>query len=377
MGCLLSESIELCAVGDVIVNRENPVSILEPALPILRGADVSFGNCESTYSTTGVRNPHARGEVRGDPRNVEALAAGFNVMSFANNHHLDSGEPAFFETLRLLHDAGIATCGAGADITQARRPAVIERKGVRVAFLACTAILFPDYDATPTKAGAVPLRTTTEYQQVEMEQPGSPPRIVTRADPADLANLVDDVVKAREIADIVIVSPHWGLHFTPGAVADYETEVGRAAIDAGADIILGHHQHILKPIQVYKGKAIVHGMGNFAMDVDIRHHEGSASLREMISRYPGLAVGFRPDYPTYPFHPDSRRTVIVKCRLTKSGITRLSFVPCYINPSGQPVPVSRNSHRFAEVADYMRDITAAAGFDVGLSDADTDVEVLT
>jgi poly-gamma-glutamate synthesis protein (capsule biosynthesis protein) len=120
-----------------------------------------------------------------------------------------------------------------------------------------------------------------------MEQPGSPPRIVTLTDPDDLAALVADVGAARDEADVVVVTPHWGLHFTPGAIADYESEVGRAAIDAGADIILGHHQHILKPIQVYKGKVIFHGMGNFAVDVDMRDYRDSQGIKELVERYPG------------------------------------------------------------------------------------------
>jgi poly-gamma-glutamate capsule biosynthesis protein CapA/YwtB (metallophosphatase superfamily) len=166
------------------------------------------------------------------------------------------------------------------------------------------------------------------------------------------------------------------LHFTPAAVADYETEIARAAIDGGADIILGHHQHILKPIQVYKGKAIVHGMGNFAMDVDMREHDASESLKEMVSRYPDLAVGYRPDYPTYPFHPHSRRTIIVRLRIEDGSITRVSFVPCYINPTGQPEPMTSSDDRFGEVANYMRDITATAGFDVSFKDCQADVEVI-
>jgi poly-gamma-glutamate capsule biosynthesis protein CapA/YwtB (metallophosphatase superfamily) len=367
--------IELSAVGDVMIKRDDPLSIFELALPVLRAADISFGNCESTYATAGVRNPHTRGEIRGDPKSIEALEAAFDVMSFANNHHLDAGEDAFFETLRLLHDAGIETCGAGANLREARQPAVVERSGTRVAFLGYTAILYPGYDATEDRAGAVPLRTTTSYQQVEMEQPGSPPRIITEADPGDSDALRRDVIAAREGADVVVVSLHWGLHFTPASVADYETEVGRAAIDAGADIVIGHHQHILQPIQVYRGKVIFHGVGNFALDVHLAEHADSPGLKEMNARYPHSGVVHRPDYPTYPFHPDARRSLIVRCRIEEGRIVRVSFVPCYINPLGQPEPLTASDPRFAEVAQYVREITTKAGFDVRFQACEQDVEV--
>ena len=372
-----STDIEVCAVGDVTVNREAPVSILRLAIDVLRSADVSFGNCESTYASTGQRNPHTRAEVRADPANIDALRAGFDVMSFANNHHLDAGEEAFLQTLDLLHASGIATCGAGRTLSEARRPAIIERRGTRVAFLAYTAILFPGYDATETRPGAVPLRISTHYEQVEMEQPGSPPRIVTLTDPDDLAALVADVGAAHDEADVVVVTPHWGLHFTPGAIADYESEVGRAAIDAGADIILGHHQHILKPIQVYKGKVIFHGMGNFAVDADIRDYEDSQGIRELVERYPGVEVGYRPEYPTYPFHPLARQTLMVSLRIRDGALHKVSFRPCYINPHGQPEPLTTAHNRFTEVASYVREITAKAGFQTDFLDGPGEVEIRT
>jgi poly-gamma-glutamate synthesis protein (capsule biosynthesis protein) len=96
-----------------------------------------------------------------------------------------------------------------------------------------------------------------------------------------------DVRAAKEVADVVAVTPHWGLHFVAGTVAEYETTVAHAAIDAGTDLVLGCHQHVLQPIQAYQGKAIFHGLGNFAMDVDISAHADSPAPREMQDLYPG------------------------------------------------------------------------------------------
>jgi poly-gamma-glutamate capsule biosynthesis protein CapA/YwtB (metallophosphatase superfamily) len=372
-----SETVEVCAVGDVMIKRAVPETVFDLSREVLRAADITFGNCESTYSKRGARHPMTRGEVRADPRNVDALQdAGFDVMSFANNHHMDSGEDAFFDTLAELHGRGIATCGAGADLEEARKPAIIERKGTTVAFLGYSSILWPGYEAGPDRPGCAPLRVTTTYHQVELEQPGSPPEIRTEVYPEDLANLLEDVARAKRVADVVIVTPHWGLHFTPVVVASYESVLAKAAIDAGADLVLGHHQHIVKPIEVYQGKVIFHGLGNFAMDVNMSEHSDSPHIREMVGQYPAFAVGHRPDYPSYPFHPLARQTVIARCRIREGRIDEVSFVPSYINPLGQPEALTAAHPRFAEVASYVESITSEAGFDVSFKSDEREVRVL-
>src|SRR6516165_2560339 len=112
--------LKVCAVGDVMVNRDEPGTAFDLARPVFAEADITFGNCESTYAEYGSRNPAARGEVRAPPSNVAGLRhAGFDVMSFANNHHLDAGYEAFLRTLDVLHEHGIATCGAGENLARA------------------------------------------------------------------------------------------------------------------------------------------------------------------------------------------------------------------------------------------------------------------
>ena len=372
------DAVEVCAVGDVMVKGPDPGATFAWTRDVLRAADITFGNCEMTYSTRGVRHPMARAEMRADPRNLDVLRdAGFDVMSFANNHHMDSGEEAFLDTLAGLHQRGIATCGAGADLADSRRPAILERDGTRVAFLGCSSILFPGYEATDDRPGCVPLRITTAYEQVELEQPGSPPRIRTTASPGDLDHLLEDVAAARERADVVIVAPHWCLHFTPVVVAEYESAVARAVIDAGADLVLGHHQHILKPIDVYEGKVIFHGLGNFAIGGGPAKIVSSPKLDEMMRQYPEYAPGYRPDYPAYPFHPQARHTMIARCRIRRKRIDEVAFVPCSINPKGQPEALGTDDPRFDAVASYVDTITAAAGFHVEFQAREGEVGIST
>jgi poly-gamma-glutamate capsule biosynthesis protein CapA/YwtB (metallophosphatase superfamily) len=370
-----TRELAILAVGDVMIKRDDPMTIFSEVAPILTDPDVvSFGNCESTYAVKASRNPATRGVVLAPPSNVEPLRC-FDAMSFANNHHLDAGYEAFFETIEHLKAAGIAICGAGKDLDEARLPAVVERNGVRVAFLGYSSILFPGYAADHGKAGCAPLRVDTHYKLVEVEQPGSRPEILTFTDRHDLARMVEDVERAKETADIVIVSPHWGIHFTPAAVADYETEAAMAAIDAGADAVLGHHQHVLKGVQVYKHKPIFHGMGNFAMDVYMSEHADSPALQEMRSRYPEHAVGYRAETPTYPFHPDARRTGIFKCTVSDGELVGASMLPCMINADGRPIPLRSGDPDFEVVTSYLIDISEQAGFDTKFEIVDDEIAV--
>ena len=358
----------VAAVGDLMINRDEPASLFEHCRDVLASADVTFGNCESVYSEDGARNPAARGEIRAHPRNAEALrASGFDAVTFANNHHLDSGYDAFFRTLEVLDDLEIAVCGAGGDLAAAREPAIIERNGTRIAFLGYSSILFPGYEAGRGKPGCAPLRAYTHYQQIEIEQPGSQPEIRTFVHDEDLDALVADVRRAKDAADVVIVSPHWGVHFSPVVIADYETEAAHAAIDAGADLVLGHHQHILKAVQVYRGKVIFHGLGNFAVDCAHNAIPGTESpaLLEMQGLYPEHTFGWRDESPGYPFHPDARRTMIARCRIAGGKIREVSYVPCYIRPTGEPEALTSADESFEDVAAYVSEITAEVGFDTG------------
>ena len=370
----------VAAVGDLMVNRDEPASLFEHCRDVLARADVTFGNCESVYSENGARNPAARGEIRAHPRNAEALrTAGFDAVTFANNHHLDSGYDAFFRTLEVLDDLEIAVCGAGADLAAARHPAIIERNGTRIAFLGYSSILFPGYEAGRGKPGCAPLRAYTHYHQIEIEQPGSQPEIRTFVHDEDLDALVADVRRAKDAADVVIVSPHWGVHFSPVVIADYETEAAHAAIDAGADLVLGHHQHILKAVQVYRGKVIFHGLGNFAVDCAHNAIPGTESpaLLEMQGLYPEHKFGWRDESPGYPFHPDARRTMIARCRISGGSIREVSYVPCFIRPTGEPEALTSAHERFEDVAAYVSEITAAVGFDTSFVRRTDDVLIET
>ena len=351
----------LLAVGDVYIERPVPGEALQLVSPIFHTGDVVFGNNECVYSGRGVRNPVAPGAHRADPQTSAALGeAGFTVMSCANNHMPDFGADAMEDTINALHAAGILTTGAGATLADARTPAIRTVGETSIGFLAYACVFPPGYDANEERAGVAPLFAHTVYQLVDVGQPGTTPRIHTFADRDSLAVLREDVASLKAKVDLVVVSIHWGIHFTPALLADYEHELAVAAIDEGADLVLGHHQHIVKGIDTYRGKVIFHGLGNFVGDLpNIRSVVGKEIMRVMDEHY-NYAVKSDADYPTYPYHPDCRITMIAGCVIRDGRIAEVGYLPCLVNTKGQPAPLERGDPEWQRVVDYVEKVTRDA-----------------
>lgn len=344
--------VVLFAVGDVAPDRPDPRECFTLAAPVLRQGDVVFCQLECNLTGRGVRLPQARHTHRSTAAAAHAFRdAGFTMVSFSGNHCMDWGPEGFFDTIDNLKAADLNVVGVGANIQEARAPVIQEANGVRIAFLAYSSILPMSYWAEEKRPGCAPMRAHTLYEQIEHDQPGTPARIRTFAHTEDLAALVADIRAAKEKADAVVVSLHWGIHFVPGTLADYQKEVAYAAIDAGCDLILGHHAHILKGAEVYKGKTIFYSIGNFAVDLRMDpEHAKSKSFQEIKV----LAANWEPDFDgLYNFPPDSAKTFIVRAEVTRDGVGEVAFQPALINRNAQPEPLHAGDPRFDEVADYM------------------------
>jgi poly-gamma-glutamate synthesis protein (capsule biosynthesis protein) len=235
-----------------------------------------------------------------------------------------------------------------------------EVNGVRIAFLAYNSILPSHYWAEANRPGCTPMRAFTVYEQVEHDQPGTPARVHTFAHREDLAAMEADIRAAKAEADVVVMSIHWGIHFVPAVIADYQREVAHAAIDAGADLILGGHAHILKGVEVYRGRTIFYSLCNFAMDIRIsREHAQGKGFKEIQA----LSPGWIPDYDSlYGFPPDTRMTVIVRAELTPAGVRSVGVRPAFINRMAQAEVLTAGDERFGKVVDYLRWATEAVGF---------------
>jgi poly-gamma-glutamate capsule biosynthesis protein CapA/YwtB (metallophosphatase superfamily) len=361
-------TLTLVAVGDVGPKRAHAEEVFDLTRAILRGADITFGQLESNLSLRGTQQLHMGLGSIAHPRVGEALAgAGFDVMSFASNHSLDYSEEALLDTLDVMQRNKIEIIGAGRDIFEARRPAIFERKNTRVGFLAYCSVVPKGFDARNNQSGVAPVRASTAYEQADW-QPGTPPRIVTKAFPDDLEAMVGDIRSLRQQVDVLVVSMHWGVHFVPSIIAGYQYEVGHAAIDAGADIIIGTHAHILKGIEVYRGKAIFFSLCNFCMDLPIAGPVATAMAAAMqrpvitdvkIDRQNYCQIGHYawevdPEYPTYAFPADSRKSILVKCQIRDKKLSSVSFLPLWISKNGRPTPLSQSDPRSEEVLNYMK-----------------------
>jgi poly-gamma-glutamate synthesis protein (capsule biosynthesis protein) len=275
---------------------------------------------------------------------------------------MDWGQEAFFDTIEALKGERISVIGVGKNIEEARKPAILESKGSRVAFLAYNTILPMGYWADANRPGCAPMRAWTLYEQIEHDQPGTPCRIHTFPNREDLEAMSEDIKKAKTQADVVILSMHWGIHFIPAVLATYQRDMAHVAIDSGADLILGHHAHILKGIEVYKGRAIFYSLCNFAVDLPFtKEHAESKSFKEIQKLNPDWI----PDVEClYNFPTDSQKTVIVKCIISNGAIKSVSFLPTYINKkTSQPEILTSKDERFGEVVRYMGDTTRSQGLD--------------
>ena len=364
------------AVGDLAMDRADYNESFVATRDILAAADVTFGQLETSFADRGVRAPQARHAVLARPDGAAALArAGFDLISMAGNHVLDWGNDAFFETKAHIEAAGMQVVGAGATIMEARRPARYTLPdGTTVAFLAYSSILPMAYWADERRPGCAPMRAFTVYEQIEHDQPGTPPRIHSYPHREDLAAMAADIRAAKSEADVVIVSQHWGIHFVRAAIADYAHDVARAAIAAGADAIIGGHPHILKGCELIDGRPVFHSLCNFATDLKMdAAHAASKSWNEIRV----LAEEWEPDFEgLYNFPTAARLSIVARFEIGAGRILRSGFLPLYIDRDAVPRFVGRDDPRHGEVVDYMTAVTREAGLNARFAVRDDMVDVV-
>ena len=243
----VSANITINAVGDLMLER-HIITLMDErgsgypyaaVRSLLADADITIGNMEGTFTDQGTQASKFY-TFRTPPRHARGLAeAGFDVVSLGNNHTMDYGAVGLADTLAALDAAGVPYSGAGLNSAAARKPAVLEIKGRRIAFLSYNAVL------EATFAGA--------------DSPG--------VAYADEATIRADVAAALRSSDIAVVSLHAGTEYRDAPTGE-QRRLLQAAIDAGASLALGHHAHVFQGWEEYGGGVIVYGLGNFVFDLD-------------------------------------------------------------------------------------------------------------
>jgi poly-gamma-glutamate synthesis protein (capsule biosynthesis protein) len=247
-------SLSLVAVGDILMHQDVKTAASQdpggfPALwadlvPLFQGADLAFGNLETPVAPTTGRPgvPFQFNAPDGLPGALRA--SGFTVLSTANNHAYDQGPKGVRETLERLREARLVSVGSGEDRGQAERLVLLERQGLKVAFLGFTDLFNLDLNRRATEPWVRPL---------------------------DLEPARDAVREARRQADLVVVSVHWGNEYQH-LPTKRQRDIARALVEAGCDVILGHHPHVLQPVELLEvdgRKALVaYSLGNFISNQD-------------------------------------------------------------------------------------------------------------
>jgi poly-gamma-glutamate capsule biosynthesis protein CapA/YwtB (metallophosphatase superfamily) len=241
-----AETVELSFVGDILINEyvssvtelEGYDYLFQKALFHLSEPDLTAGNLEYPVTTRGVPVKGTKYVFKGSPETLPAIkGAGFDVLSLANNHALDQGIEGLRDTMQHLDDAGLAYVGAGNNDTEAFAPVVKEVKGIKVAYVGVSKVIpFVEWKADKNVAGV--------------------------AESYDIRRAVAAIAKAKEQADIVVVLVHWGEERVDRPV-QHQFEFAKEYIDAGADLVIGSHPHVLQGFEQYKGKWIAYSLGNF------------------------------------------------------------------------------------------------------------------
>lgn len=283
----MDEEVSLIAVGDIsysrgverIIRKQGDINY--PFLRIggyLEGADLVFGNLE-TPITKGREILDNEMVFRSNPDTEKALKKiGFSILSLANNHTLNFGGHGIQDTLNYLENADIKYVGAGKSEQEANQPVYVEKNGIKFAFLA-----YGDQNVMPNYYEAGINRVGIAFMKIE--------------------RMSEFVKMAKQKADVVIVSMHSGIEYADKP-NDFQINFAHAAIDAGADLIIGHHPHVVQTMEEYKGKYIFYSLGNFVFD-----QMWSQKTKEGLS---------------------------IKLYFTKNGVSKILFFPVVIENFSQP-----------------------------------------
>jgi poly-gamma-glutamate capsule biosynthesis protein CapA/YwtB (metallophosphatase superfamily) len=260
---------KLILTGDI-----NLMGVDDPAIPFaqvadrLHAADLVFSNLECCFYEPALERSIEDEGFYASYSAAEALSiAGVHAVGNANN--VNFGAPAIRSSLKRLDELGVSHTGAGVNRLEAGKPVIIERGGVRYGFLQRTSVYWSHgHEATDDHPGVATIKAHTGYRpRVEelraLTRPGMPPEVITWTDPDALNSFQEDIRTLRQHADFIVASNHWGLD---REVLQYQREIAHAAIDAGADIVMGHGPHAPLGIEIYRDKPVFYGLGSFSFE---------------------------------------------------------------------------------------------------------------
>lgn len=258
------KAISLIAVGDLmmggsalsVIKKKGPDYSFALTQSIFHSADIAIANLEAPFTLSGKAFDKTF-TFRVPPSYAHGIVnAGFDVLTLANNHILDYGPEGLFSTLKILDSLKIAHCGAGRNLEEADRGTILQREGWKVGFLA--------YSLTyPSAFWATLKRCGTAYPNIK--------------------RLKNRIQSLKKETDLVVVSFHWGgelkTHPKP-----YQRFYAHQAVKWGADLVIGHHPHVLQGLELYQGRLIAYSLGNFVFGSYSRNSRESIILKIRFDR---------------------------------------------------------------------------------------------
>lgn len=377
----MSKDLSLMIAGDVFVDHEDPWIAFEQIAPILQSADVLYGNCEGIYADP--ENIHLAPNrlVYGGAAPSSASRygdAGFDVMGVTSNHMLDGGYEALDQTMEVLRSQGIKTVGAGQSADEATAPVIVERDGVKVAFLAFCSVMPHGWEAGESRPGISAFRLETFYRNPmpTFWDPGIEPEVFVVPIAEDLERLKTSLKLAREQADYVVASFHWGSHpvirtaLVPkarshtkhypieGFLEEYEIEWARWAADNGADVVACGHHAEMRGIEIHDGTPIFYGMGalvhHFQRGKEAEKSDNpiihDSAQHEAVENY--AEEGIELEYPIWWL--PTKLCGVATIKLSSEGALDVGFVPMWVMPDGSTVPLEPGDPRVEEGRSYMQ-----------------------
>lgn len=264
---IASKSAVLLFTGDIMLNRRVEMMMRSnanfkfPFLKIqedLKKADILIGNLEGPISDKGTKVGSIY-SFRADPQTLEGLTyAGFDVLSLANNHAFDYGKAALEDTLLRLKENGMGYIGAGLNANEAFSPLIKEINGLKIGFLA--------YTNLGPKAWRAGINSTG----------------LAWINESSFEELKKNISMARAQTDILIVSLHAGEEYISDPPSLFQVNFAKLAIDSGADIIIGHHPHVVQKNEQYNGGYIFYSLGNFIFDQSFSEKTMQGQMVEII-----------------------------------------------------------------------------------------------
>jgi poly-gamma-glutamate capsule biosynthesis protein CapA/YwtB (metallophosphatase superfamily) len=387
----------LTLAGDSIIMTPASVHQNDPKFAALRdvihGSDAAFTNLEGTFPG---HNSYPAAEPRAtwisvDPAMLKELQwIGFNLFSNANNHAMDFGIDGLLNTMQAMREAGAVYAGVGENLAEARAPGYLSTAHGRIALIACASTFQHDAPAGQSRPdlrgrpGINPLHHETKYEVnastldalqklkddlylggpvVVPKLPqslslafdggapvtfatGDGPKVVTTPDANDLAAITSSIKDAREMADYVVVSIH-SHEGAPGpeslqVPAQFVTAFAHAAIDAGADVFVGHGNHALRGVEIYKGKVIFYSLGNFIFENDLVVPQPTEFYQQFglgADALPAQAFDTRSDHDrkSFPANPLLWRSVVAHVVFRDKHPAEVTLTPITLG-FGKPRP---------------------------------------